>query len=153
MNLSIFDGDSSNEEEKSRISVIKRYAIVQTRKRAGWFLVEQYKSGSRYQIIQWVTTTNKLQPKNKIKDKTEQPQQQATRKRQSVVRQELASPRATPNKEMPRFARVCFPNCKIWEQNREITCNGYTVEYGRKYRSEYGSKRIKLSMALYEQSH
>ena len=52
MNLSIFDGDSSNEEEKSRISVIKRYAIVQARKRAGWFLVEQYKSGSRYQIIQ-----------------------------------------------------------------------------------------------------
>ncbi|RFD76914.1 hypothetical protein AXE75_06575 [Gardnerella vaginalis] len=35
MNLSIFDGDSSNEEEKSRISVIKRYAIVQARKRAG----------------------------------------------------------------------------------------------------------------------
>ncbi|PKY97408.1 hypothetical protein CYJ66_04040 [Gardnerella vaginalis] len=28
MNLSIFDGDSSNEEEKSRISVIKQYAIV-----------------------------------------------------------------------------------------------------------------------------
>ena len=74
MNLSIFNGDSSNEEEKSRISVIKQYAIVQARKRAGWFLVEQYKSGSRYQIIQWSTTTNKLQPKNKIKDKSEQPQ-------------------------------------------------------------------------------
>ena len=59
------DGDSSNEEEKSRISVIKIYAIVQAYKRAGWFLVEQYKSGSRYQIIQWSTTTNKLQPKNK----------------------------------------------------------------------------------------
>ncbi|EIK77733.1 hypothetical protein CGSMWGv0288E_02668 [Gardnerella vaginalis 0288E] len=29
------DGDSSNEEEKSRISVIKIYAIVQVRRRAG----------------------------------------------------------------------------------------------------------------------
>ncbi|MFU0532614.1 hypothetical protein [Gardnerella vaginalis] len=29
------DGDSSNEEEKSRISVIKIYAIVQAYKRAG----------------------------------------------------------------------------------------------------------------------
>ncbi|EPI54456.1 hypothetical protein HMPREF1573_01389, partial [Gardnerella vaginalis JCP7276] len=29
---------------------------------------------------------NKLQPKNKIKAKSEQPQQQTTRKRQSVVR-------------------------------------------------------------------
>ena len=35
MNLSIFDGDSSNEEEKSRISVIKICAIVQACKRAG----------------------------------------------------------------------------------------------------------------------
>ena len=34
-NLSIFDGDSLKQQEKSRISVIKRYAIVQTRKRAG----------------------------------------------------------------------------------------------------------------------
>ena len=31
----IFDGDSSNEEEKSRISAIKQYAIVQECKRAG----------------------------------------------------------------------------------------------------------------------
>ncbi|RFT41760.1 hypothetical protein CG396_03855 [Bifidobacteriaceae bacterium N170] len=28
-------------------------------------MVEQYKSGSRYQIIQWLTPTNKLQPKTK----------------------------------------------------------------------------------------
>ena len=88
----------------------ENHVIVQTRKRAVWFLVEQYKSGSRYQIIQWSTTTNKLQPKNKIKDKTEQPQQQTTRNRQSVVRQETPSPRATPNRnrttaknEMSRF--------------------------------------------------
>ena len=70
MNLSIFNGDSSNEEEKSRISVIKQYAIVQTCKRAGWFLVEQYKSGSRYQIIQMInhykqTSTQKTKSKPK----------------------------------------------------------------------------------------
>ncbi|TCH80857.1 pyruvate kinase [Gardnerella vaginalis ATCC 14018 = JCM 11026] len=29
------DGDSLKQQEKSRISVIKRYAIVQTRKRLG----------------------------------------------------------------------------------------------------------------------
>jgi len=43
--------------------------------------------------------TNKLQPKNKIKAKSEQLQQQTTRKRRSVVRQETPSPRATVSKE------------------------------------------------------
>ncbi|EIK79275.1 hypothetical protein CGSMWGv55152_05933 [Gardnerella vaginalis 55152] len=33
--LSAEGGDSPREQEKSRISVIKQYAIVQTRKRAG----------------------------------------------------------------------------------------------------------------------
>ena len=37
--------------------------------------------------------------KNKIKAKSEQPQQQPTRKRQSVVRQETPSPHTTVNKE------------------------------------------------------
>ena len=78
----------------------KRYAIVQTCKRAGWFLVEQYKSGSRYQIIQWSTTTNKLQSKNKIKTKSEQPQHKITRNRQSVVRQETPSPHTTLSRKI-----------------------------------------------------
>ncbi|MBE0295934.1 hypothetical protein IHE59_01000 [Gardnerella vaginalis] len=42
-------------------------------------------------------------PKNKIKTKTEQPQQQPTHKRQSVVRQELASPPTTTNKEDAQY--------------------------------------------------
>ncbi|WP_246943599.1 hypothetical protein, partial [Gardnerella vaginalis] len=41
--------------------------------------------------------------KNKIKTKTEQPQQQPTHKRQSVVRQELASPPTTTNKEDAQY--------------------------------------------------
>ena len=76
------------------------HAIVQSRKRAGWFLVEQYKSGSRYQIIQWLTLQTNLNPKNKIKAKTEQPQQRTTHNRRSVVRQETPSPRTTPRKDV-----------------------------------------------------
>jgi len=52
-----------------------------------------------------INHTNKLQPKNKIKDKSEQPQQQPTRNRRSVVRQETPSPRATVSKEMPRLEK------------------------------------------------
>ncbi|EPI58180.1 hypothetical protein HMPREF1580_01377 [Gardnerella vaginalis JCP8070] len=76
-------------------------------------MVEQYKSGSRYQIIQLLTPINKLQPKTKNQSQIGTTATQKTRKRRSVVRQELASPpthpigiaqyqarnRATPSKE------------------------------------------------------
>ena len=56
------------ESKKNRESqAIKRYAIVQACKRAGWFLVEQYKSGSRYQIIQWLTLQTNFNTKTKSK--------------------------------------------------------------------------------------
>ena len=84
----------------------KNHAKVLACKRAGWFLVEQYKSGSRYQIIQMINHYKQNSTKkNKIKTKTEQPQQQITRKRRSVVRQETPSPHTTNMEYRLRYIR------------------------------------------------
>ena len=59
--------------------------------------------------------------KDKIKAKSEQPQHYRTRKRQSVVRQELASPHATVSKEM-REGKV-IDNQEGWELEGERNAN------------------------------
>ena len=67
---SAWNGDSLKQQEKIENLGDENYAIVQARKRAVWFLVEQYKSGSRYQIIQMINhykqTSTQKQNQNQI---------------------------------------------------------------------------------------
>ena len=111
----LFDGDSSNEEEKSRISVMKATQPFKHARGLGDSWSNSIRAAEDTKIPM-AHAYKQASTKNKIKAKSEQPQQQSTRKRRSVVRQETPSPPTTANRRIAprskRKGRLAFARSK-----------------------------------------